>query len=121
MKLIRVAYRATFQHPKEGPLNPANFRISIPWYAEVYQASKDRWLARRPSGRADRPKFEAWPLPHGATAEQMRLNVAEQFETQLTVWEMWGNPGFAGDAPRLLQPNEIEIRENGHVYFKEPK
>ena len=54
-------------------------------------------------------------------AEQMRQNVAEQFETQLTPWEMWGNPGTKMDSARLLQPEEVEIRENGQIYFKEPK
>jgi hemin uptake protein HemP len=51
----------------------------------------------------------------------MRQNVVAQFETQLTPWEMWGNPGTKMDSARLLQPEEVEIRENGQVYFKEPK
>lgn len=119
-RLLRVTYRATFQQPKQGPLNLMGCRMLIAWYAEVYQATKERWSARTPLDKPDTPKNEPWPLQHGATAEQMRLNVAEAFETQLTPWEMWGNPGWKMDSPRLLQPEEVEIRENGQVYFKDP-
>ena len=120
MHLIRVTYRATFQQPLQGPLNPINFKLSAPWCAEVYQASKDRWMVRTPVDRPDMPKTAPWPLQHGATAQQMILNVTEAFEKQLTPWERYGNPGLAGSPPRVLQPEEIEIRENGQIYFKDP-
>ena len=119
MKLIRVTYRASFQQPKEGPINRMGAKISCPIFIEVYQATKDRWLARSP--KIDRWPADPWPIQSGATAEQMRLNVVAEFETQLTPWEMWGNPGTKMDSARLLQPEEVEIRENGQIYFKEPK
>ena len=53
MKLIRVTYRATFQQPKEGPINRMGAKISCPIFIEVYQATKDRWLARS-------PKIDRW-------------------------------------------------------------
>ena len=59
-----------------------------------------------------------WPLVAVSTSEQMRLDVAAQFETQVVPWAMWGNPGTRMDSPRLLQPDEVEARENGQVYFK---
>jgi len=123
MKLIRVTYRATFQQPKQGPLNPMGCKITSPIPVEVYAATitGSKWLARTiPLSNWDAPKPETWPLQHGATAEQMRLNVAEAFETQLTPWEMWGNPERITGLPRLLQPEEVKIRENGQVYFKDP-
>jgi hypothetical protein len=119
MKLIRVTYRATFQQPWQGPLNPMACKITCPLFVEVYQATKDRWQTRTP--KVGEWPSEPWPLQHGATADQMRTNVTEAFETQLTPWEIWGNPGTKMDSPRLLQPEEIEIRENGQVFYKEPK
>jgi hypothetical protein len=119
MKLIRVTYRATFQQPWQGPLNPMGCKITCPLFVEVYQATKDRWQTRTP--KVGEWPSEPWPLQHGATADQMRTNVTEAFETQLTPWEIWGNPGTKMDSPRLLQPEEIEIRENGQVFYKEPK
>jgi hypothetical protein len=122
MKLIRVTYRATFQQPKEGPLNPMGVKINCPLFVEVYQsliAAQSRWLARTP--KVGEWPSEPWPIQSGAMAEQMRLNVVAEFETQLTPWEMWGNPGTKMDSARLLQPEEVEIRENGQIYFKEPK
>jgi hypothetical protein len=118
MRLIRVTYRATFQQPLQGPLNPMECKITCPLFVEVYQATKDRWSARTVSN-GHQPN-EAWPIQHGATQYQMLANVQAQFETQVTPWEMWGNPGTKLDSPRLLQPEEVEIRENGQVYFKEP-
>jgi hypothetical protein len=115
MKLIRVTYRATFQQPKVGPLNPIGARIRGPVRVEVYPVS-GKWWARTPTnGSAQNP---AWPLVAVSTAERMREDVATQFEEQLTPWKMWGNPGTALDRPRLLQPDEVEIRENEKVYFK---
>jgi hypothetical protein len=119
MKLIRVTYRATFQQPKEGPINRMGAKISCPLFVEVYQATKDRWQARTPKIGAW--PSEPWPLQYGISAEHMRADVESAFETQLTPWEMWGNPGTKMDSARLLQPEEVEIRENGQVYFKEPK
>jgi len=101
-------------------------KITSPIPVEVYAAriTGSRWLARTIPlsnwNAWNAPKPETWPLQHGATAEQMCLNVAEAFKTQLTPWEMWGNPGWKMDSPRLLQPEEVEIRENGQVYFKDP-
>ena len=114
MKLIRVTYRATFQQPKVGPLNPIDAHIRGPVAVEVYPVS-GKWWARTPGQWAQNPP---WPLVRVSTAEQMREDVAAQFEKQLTPWEMWGIPGTAMDRPRLLQPDEVEIRENEKVYFK---
>ena len=121
MKLIRVTYRASFQQPKEGPLNPMGCKLTAPLFVEVYHAgvtTASNWRARTVTD--GHQPAEQWPIQHGATAEQMRLNVAAQFETQLTPWEMWGNPGTRMDSARLLQPEEVEIRENAQIYFKEP-
>jgi hypothetical protein len=122
MRLIRVTYRATFQQPKEGWLNPMGCKLSVPLFVEVYQAgvtTASNWRARTVTD--GHQPAEPWLIQHGPTAEQMRLNVVEQFETQLTPWEMWGNPGTRMDSARLLQPEEVEIRENGQIFFKEPK
>jgi hypothetical protein len=121
MKLIRVTCRATFQQPKQGPLNRMGCKLSVPLFVEVYQAgvATANWRARTVTD--GHQQAEPWPIQYGATAEQMRLNVVAQFETQLTPWEMWGNPGTRMDSARLLQPEEVEIRENGQVFFKEPK
>jgi len=123
MKLIRVTYRATFEQPKVGPLNPIDAHIRGPVAVEVYPVS-GKWWARTPAPfQADSLDFRLaqnppWPLVAVSTAERMREDVAAQFETQLTPWEMWGNPGTAMDRPRLLQPDEVEVRENEKVYFK---
>jgi len=76
--------------------------------------------AFNPLADLERSKARNVALQHGPTAEQMRTNVVEQFETQLTPWEMWGNPERITGLPRLLQPEEVKIRENGQVYFKDP-
>jgi hypothetical protein len=118
MKLIRVTYRATFQQPLQGPLNPMGATIRVPVAVEVYPVPGPKWWVRTPTnGRAQNPP---WPLVAVSTAEQMRQDVAAQFEKQLTPWEIWGNPGTNMDSDRLLQPDEIEVRENGQVYFKDP-
>ena len=121
MKLIRVTYRASFRQPKQGPLNPMGCKLSVPLFVEVYQAGvvTANWRARTVTD--GHQPAEPWPIQYGATAEQMRLNVVAEFETQLTPWEMWGNPGTKMDSARLLQPEEVEIRENGQVFFTEPK
>jgi hypothetical protein len=121
MRLIRVTYRATFQQPKQGPLNPMGLKIHFALFVEVYQtgvSSTSGWGARTITNTHQ--TSEPWPIQHGATADQMRANVIAAFETQLTPWEMWGNPSTKLDSPRLLQPEEVEIRENGQVYFKDP-
>jgi hypothetical protein len=113
--LIRLA-------PKQGPLNPMGLKLTAPLFVEVYQTGvspASTWQARTVTDGHQPP--EVWPIQDGTTALQMRLNVAEAFERQLTPWEMWGNPGTKMDSPRLLEPEEVEIRENGQVYFKKPK
>lgn len=119
MRLIHVTYRATFQQPKQGPLNTMGCKITCPLFVEIYEATKDRWQARTP--KLGTWPSEPWPLKSGSTAEQMRLNVVEAFETQLTPWEIWGHPETKMDRPRMLEPEELDIRENGQVYFKEPE
>lgn len=115
MKLIRVTYRASFEQPKTGPLNRMGIPIRGPVAVEVYSAP-GKWWARTPANAS--VQNPPWPLVAVSTAEQMRTDVAAQFEKQLTPWEMWGNPDIKMDRPRLLRPDEVEARENGAVYFK---
>lgn len=121
MRLIRVTYRATFEQPKEGPLNRLGIRVPGSVDVEVYPAPGGKWWARTPANGS--PQKPPWPLVAAPTAEQMCQDVKAQFETQLTPWEMWGNPGpeFGLDRPRLLQPDELVNRIHGELYFKEEK
>ena len=116
MRPIRVTYRASFQWMKAGPLNPGGYRFPAPIFVEVYP-TPSKWWVRTPAadGEAQNPPL---PIVAVASAEQMKLDVAAQFEKQLTPWEMWGNPGPKMDSPRVLRPDEVEVRENGQVYFK---
>ena len=116
MRLIRVTYRATFQQPITGPLNPIGARLNIPVAVEVYPLPNG-WMARTPSHAE--AKNPPWPLIRMASSTQMCATVASYFEKQLTPWEMWGRPVYTLPL-RLLQPEEVEIRENDQVYFKDP-
>ena len=126
MRLIRVTYRATFHGLKTGPLNQIGFQLPCAVAVEVYPTPNGKWWARTPaiwhesSSGAVVALNPPWPLLAAPNPEIMRRDVAAQFETQLTPWEMWGNPGpaYGVDRPRLLQPDEVEVRENGQVYFK---
>jgi hypothetical protein len=113
MRLIRVTYRATFQQPLQGPLNPMGLKIHGPLFIEVYQAGPEKWMARTIEHK------DPWPIQHGSTADQMKANVVASFEAQVTDWEIWGRPDPM-ERVRMLQPEEVEIRENGQVYFKDP-
>lgn len=113
MHLIRVTYRATFQQPLQGPLNPMGCKISGPMFVEVYQATAEKWLARTMGFK------DPWSIQHGSTFDQMKANVVACFETMLTPWLMWGRPS-AMEPTRPLQPEEVEIQNIDRVYFKDP-
>jgi hypothetical protein len=115
MRLIRVTYRATFEQSKVGPLNPIGCRWLVPISIEVYPTPGKWWVRIPTDGEAQNPPL---PLVAAGTAEQMKRDIAAQFEKQVTPWEMWGNPGTKMDRPRVLRPDEVEVRENGSVYFK---
>jgi len=117
MKLIRVTYRATFQQPLQGPMNPMGLRITAPLFVEVYQASKIDGSARTVSN-GQQPN-EAWPIQHGSSADQMLANVRPCFETQLTPWEYGATPARDGLTTPFADRRGGD-RENGQLYFKEP-
>ena len=87
MKLIRVTYRATFQQPKQGPINRMGAKISCPIFIEVYQATKDRWLARSP--KIDRWPADPWPIQSGAS----RANAPERRGAVRNATDALGNVG----------------------------
>ena len=65
MKIVRVAYRASFEFPKaETPLNPSGWKCPGEIALEVFESSGGHWKAR---GAIDQREIKHWafndPLP----------------------------------------------------------
>jgi hypothetical protein len=110
MHVIKINYRATFEYPKQSPLNPSGWRCPGPVPLELFQSRTDCWKVRGHNGKEVVPS--EWQAP---SSESLMEIVTDQFERQLSPWKMFGNPGD-GQGMRELDPEEI-VFKNGAAYL----
>jgi len=115
MRIIRVAYRASFEFPKaETPLNPSGWKCPGEIVVEVFESIGGHWKARGLDGKEIRHWM--WQAPSAAGLQEI---VAGSFEKQLKPWVAMGNASD-GLGYRELKPDELRIKE-GKVYVLEPE
>ena len=114
MRIVRVAYRASFEFPKAGtPLNPSGWKCPGEIALEVFESSGGHWKAR---GAIDQREIKhwAWQAPSAIGLQQI---IEDAFEKQLKPWVPMVNAGD-GLGYRELKPKELLIKD-GKVYVLE--
>jgi len=113
MKIVRVAYRASFEFPKkETPLSPSGWKCPGEIVLEVFESSGGHWKARGQDGKEI--KHWAWQAPSAIGLQQI---IEDAFEKQLKPWVAMGDAAD-GFGYRELKPKELVIKE-GKVYVLE--
>jgi hypothetical protein len=107
LQLIKPCYRASFEFPKQGKLNPAGWLTPGAIPVEIYQSRADLFKFRDHQGRE---WVEMGDAPGIDTAKAL---AASQFENQLSPWVMW----YAG---LPVDPREVIVTQD-RVYLKEPE
>jgi len=107
MRVIRVFYRASFQQPLKGDLNPMGLLLRTPIVVDVYESPRGCWKVR--SGETGTP----WDvIVSQAGAEPAQKALARHFEKQVNGWAMYGDKG------RPLKAEEVLVKD-GKVFLLE--
>jgi hypothetical protein len=113
MRIIKVAYRASFEFPKaETPLNPSGWKCLGEIILEVFESKTNTWKVRDRNGKE--VVHWAWQAP---SPESLKEIVRDSFERQVSPWVITGNAGD-GKGVRVLEPDEIQVKQ-GKVYVYE--